>query len=714
MNIEGPQHIYVRTTVYNKTDFEEMLLMSDYKKALFIFNDNDVDIGTDVSGNDSAKIRVYNTYSKKQIPYPRSAGIPVGYFFEKNGNGGYKGLKEPYNGGELPFKSILVAYIDILAILYECKNVYNTIIYPVKYRNDNIISTDSYKVEFGVVNFISYLLKEIDHYYKIFYNMVERHEQDIPTGGALFYQLIMKDPAIKYKIEVNTSIEMKETQQEIERKRRHRQDKREERERERQRRKEYGYFSDGDMRRIQQMNRQEEMEEEEARKKEEKELLAVQKETTEENDEDDEDETSKKETEIKEDSKKIKKKMKDFLKVMNKYSDSIKDSNKNETKLYKLFITMNTEIMDLPNVYYESSMINKNDQYKYIYVNPYLKFTTETNLYNKTYKIKKKDQEKYKPNIKELLLYNVTEILKRLFKTGTVIYLGKNQKPYVIESYVPLIAVLDENDKDDEDDTATTTATATATAKKKATTTASATTTAKQNATTPAATTPAATTPAIKKTDKNVTFSTDTKKGDASVKQGGAGPSIDDLTSIKTTVFNIIKITNVNNNKTINVTINLKLYPGKTLPSPTSPKFKSYDCLRKKNYVYYKFIDFTGLDDWEKSRGKLAFQENKRTMMSYIDDAVYKQYDESETSKDKDKDKDNKDKEKNTGRERSPFTDRDKEREKEKEKRSKGGSNTRRHTKSKTRTRTIKQKRGSRRIRRIRRSKKRSRTRRHR
>ena len=86
MNIEGPQHIYVRTTVYNKTDFEEMLLMSDYKKALFIFNDNDVDIGTDVSGNDSAKIRVYNTYSKKQIPYPRSAGIPVGYFFEKNGS----------------------------------------------------------------------------------------------------------------------------------------------------------------------------------------------------------------------------------------------------------------------------------------------------------------------------------------------------------------------------------------------------------------------------------------------------------------------------------------------------------------------------------------------------------------------------------------------------------------------------------------------------
>ncbi len=84
--------------------------------------------------------------------------------------------------------------------------------------------------------------------------------------------------------------------------------------------------------------------------------------------------------------------------------------------------------------------------------------------------------------------------------------------------------------------------------------------------------------------------------------------------------MNIIKISYFNNNKTINTTINLNLFPGKTLPVANSPNFKSFNCLQKQNDIYKKWEVFSGIEKWHK------FENIKSVMPSFIDDVVYQKY----------------------------------------------------------------------------------------
>jgi hypothetical protein len=226
----------------------------------------------------------------------------------------------------------------------------------------------------------------------------------------------------------------------------------------------------------------------------------------------------------------------------------------------------------MPTVYYESSMTNKNEQHKYIYVNPYAQFTKETNLYNNKYNIKLKEKQKQQNSINEKLEYNVKEIVKYLFKEGTIIYLGKDSKPYVIKSYTYGKPVLNEDDDDDQED----------------------------------------------------------DEKDPSKKPTPGENVEDDVLHKKTIVMNTIKISYFNNNKTINTTINLNLFPGKTLPAANSPNFKSFICLQKQNDIYKKWGIFSGIEEWQKSKkDDSPFENNKSAMPTFIDDAVYKKFAEN-------------------------------------------------------------------------------------
>jgi hypothetical protein len=94
--------------------------------------------------------------------------------------------------------------------------------------------------------------------------------------------------------------------------------------------------------------------------------------------------------------------------------------------------------------------------------------------------------------------------------------------------------------------------------------------------------------------------------------------------------MNTIKISYFNNNKTINTTINLNLFPGKTLPAANSPNFKSFICLQKQNDIYKKWGIFSGIENWQKSKkDDSPFEKNKSAMPTFIDDAVYKKFAEN-------------------------------------------------------------------------------------
>ena len=561
--------------------------MGNYNNTLFIFNDNDKDHFTNKKGANNAEIRIYNLYAPN-IPYPHSAGIPTGY--SSGSNGGYTGLMDPdpaNKKGEVPYKSIIFAYIEILGLLYVFKDRFTQIIYSVNNNKSDLISTSTFKVADDVIEFITYLLKNINYYYYLYYNTVEKHEEGIVVGAKLFTQILFKktEPFINKNIEKNKKIIQKaeikrEQEEDRNEKKREEREKRERKREEREKRKAERIINPSDKEKEQEEEEEKErQEEEEERREEEKERQEDEEskkkenklEENEENEENEEDK-AKEQIEKKDDANKIKKRMKDFVKLMNKYKDTIKDVNKNETKLYKLFITLNTEIVDLPTIYYESSMIDKNDQHnKYIYVNPYAQFTKETDLYNKKYNIKVKEKQKQEKNINAQLEYNVKEILKYLFKEGTIIYLGKDSKPYVIKSYTSEKAVIDENDEDDDDDD--------------------------------------------DEKDKS-------KKPVENVE--------DNILHKKTIVLNTIKISFFNNNKSINTTISLNLFPGKTLPAANSPNFKSFDCLQKQNDVYKKWGIFSEIEKWYKVKKDGPFEKNESVMTTFIDDAIYKKYAEND------------------------------------------------------------------------------------
>ena len=572
--------------------------MPKYNNTLFIFNDNDQDHLTGKKGANNAEIRIYNFYAPKKLPYPHSAGIPTGY--SSGSNGGYTGLMDvdPTNkNGEVPYNSIIYAYVEILSLLYMFRNTFTQIIYSINNNKSDLISTSIFVVDRGVLEFITYLLKNINYYYSLFYNTIERHEQGLIKGTELFTQLLFKKT--NYFIQGITKDNNKQ-KQEMTRQKKMDENKRAEKEQSEklEKRREQIRQEREEIEKIRQKREEKEKEEKEEEKiaeeekkiaedekklaEEEKKIAEDEKKLTEDKKKLAEDEKEEKEKEKadekKEDEKKedegqkIKKRMKEFLKLMNKYKDTIKDVNKNETTLYKLFITLNTEIVDIPTVYYESSMTNKNEQHKYIYVNPYAQFTKETNLYNNKYNIKLKEKQKQQNSINEKLEYNVKEIVKYLFKEGTIIYLGKDSKPYVIKSYTYGKPVLNEDDDDDQED----------------------------------------------------------DEKDPSKKPTPGENVEDDVLHKKTIVMNTIKISYFNNNKTINTTINLNLFPGKTLPAANSPNFKSFICLQKQNDIYKKWGIFSGIEEWQKSKKDDSPFENKQSAMpTFIDDAVYKKFAEN-------------------------------------------------------------------------------------
>jgi hypothetical protein len=643
--------------------------MSNYNNTLFIFNDNDKDHYTNKKGANNAEIRIYNFYAPN-IPYPRSAGIPTGY--SSGSNGGYTGLMDPdptLKKGEVPYKSIVFAYVEILSLLYMFRNRFTQIIYSVNNKKTDLISTSIFKVDDNVLEFITYLLQNIDYYYRLFYNTVESHEDGIISGAKLFTQILLKktEPFINKNIEKDRRIIQKaqiERQQEEERNEKKRKEgeerekRREEREKRREERREEIQKEIREERekreaeriknpidkeeaqreeeqREEEQRQEEQRQEEKYRQEEEKERQEEEKERQEEekkrdkkreeNEEHEEDKEDKAREQIeeKDDANKIKKRMKDFLKLMNKYKDTIKSVNKNETKLYKLFITLNTEIVDIPTIFYETSMTDKNEQNKYMYVNPYAPFTKETDLYNKKYDIKLKEKQKQKNSINVQLEYNVKEIVKHLFKEGTVIYLGKASKPYVIKSYTFEKAVVDDEDDDDDDD----------------------------------------------------------DKKDPSKKPKPVENIEDDILHKRTILMNTIKISYFNNNKSINTTINLNLFPGKTLPAANSPNFKAFDCLQKENDVYKKWSIFSGLEQWYKVKKDNPFENTKRVMTGFIDDAIYQKYAEA-GNKEKNTEPQNTNKNRNDDTRRQRTNDDDTRR-----RRTNGGSKRRRRTNGGTRRR---------------------------
>ena len=159
-----------------------------------------------------------------------------------------------------------------------------------------------------------------------------------------------------------------------------------------------------------------------------------------------------------------------------------------------------------------------------------------------------------------------------MFKEGTIIYLGKDSKPYVIKSYTYEKPVLNEDDDDDEED----------------------------------------------------------DEKDSSKKPTPGENVEDDVLHKKPIVMNAIKISYFNNNKTIYTTINLNLFPGKTLPAANSPNFKSFICLQKQNDIYKKWGIFSGIENWQKSKkDDSPFENNKSVMPTFIDDVVYKKFAEN-------------------------------------------------------------------------------------
>ena len=238
---EGPQHISVFRNVYNssnreRTDFSRMITLEKYKNVLFIFNDNDRDHETSTPGVNNAEIREYNFYNKTRIQrYPHSAGIPTGYFPGKEG--GYKGLsvKDKTNkDAEYPYKSILFAYAEIMLLLYVYKNHYNSIIYSVESANSNLLATGIFQVDHNVIQFISYLLSNINYYYELSYKIFERSDQDMDKATVTIYNKLLKvvDQFIKNEKKngkINLNIDHEEHRRELRRRRRKRNSQKEKR-----------------------------------------------------------------------------------------------------------------------------------------------------------------------------------------------------------------------------------------------------------------------------------------------------------------------------------------------------------------------------------------------------------------------------------------------------------------------------------------------------
>ena len=511
MNNSGPQTIQTYKNIYdpkNPNSFHSLMnliTLPMYNEYLFIYYDNDEMRKKNDSGmntNDSS-IRKYNAYNSLDSKRPHSAGIPIAYDSTTN----YTSLitKSPLSK-LLPFESIIAAYIKILFIIYTFK--YRSIIYTID-KDTSYINTNEYpETPIIVKEFITQLLTNINYHYKNCYSYINGFGVD-DTITKLKDDLY----AFTSKFMIHTNISAINSQDD-----RVKQQQKEEKKKiilqeklklietienatgdaKTQAEQQFKKFNDA----IQEDERVSTQ-----REQIENALKITEKNKPETTDEkvktEDRNEAEKKLQEIinksKNDtfSKSEEKSVRDLLSLLKKKFKTSKDLDKNEIKLYKLIITLHTEIVTIPQVVYNSSMLregeNNTQNNKNIYVNPYETFTVETDMYNGNYiktqqqleNIQKRNISQFKSS--EILESNVKEILTSLFKVGKVIYLGKVSKPYVIQGFKYLQAKLDESDPDFNATTATG-ATATGATTTGATTTGATATPAEAKGATPVAT----------------------------------------------------------------------------------------------------------------------------------------------------------------------------------------------------------------------------------
>lgn len=126
-------------------DFERLLQNHQYERALFIFNDNQIEHNCDKKGGGNAKIRPYNMFSGRSIP--RSAGIPTGYHRE-----GYQALSQGFN-------DINKSFDEIKYLLSS--GYYNTIVYSIDNYNDPLLGRGIFVISNDVKRYITKRILEL-------------------------------------------------------------------------------------------------------------------------------------------------------------------------------------------------------------------------------------------------------------------------------------------------------------------------------------------------------------------------------------------------------------------------------------------------------------------------------------------------------------------------------------------------------------------------
>lgn len=118
-------------------DFEVMMKTEKYKNALFLFNDNEREHGTNIKGAGNAVMRKYS-----KLDIPRSFGIPTGIY-----RTGYTQLDNKTKDA-----------ID--SIFYELKNLvdsgnYNTLVYSIEDEFNPLLGTSIFQVSQDVLIYIT-------------------------------------------------------------------------------------------------------------------------------------------------------------------------------------------------------------------------------------------------------------------------------------------------------------------------------------------------------------------------------------------------------------------------------------------------------------------------------------------------------------------------------------------------------------------------------
>ena len=124
-------------------DFNFMCNQEIYNNSFFIFNDNEEQHNTCISGGGNAVIRKYN----KMLIKPKSGGIPTGNF----NNRGYKKLTteviEIINNSITEIKDLIDKYN------------YDTIYFSI--GNNNLIGTSIFNVDIDVLEYINDMISSL-------------------------------------------------------------------------------------------------------------------------------------------------------------------------------------------------------------------------------------------------------------------------------------------------------------------------------------------------------------------------------------------------------------------------------------------------------------------------------------------------------------------------------------------------------------------------